>query len=660
VSLAVHQRKSRAAASAGRIASGGLQIGAANSAFEAQADHIAGEVMVPRKPGWSLARIQTLASKTPARSNIEDESDVPAVVGEVLSSPGHCLDNSTRSFFQQRFGHDFSKVRVHTDSRAAASAAAVDALAFTNSNHIVFAAGQYNPATPWGSSLLAHELTHVLQQEATASPILQRQPTNSPGAQPQTPRRDFVFIMGEDRKGDPNQFYTAALAYYKAHLPKATFVTSIRNLSDLLDFLLANTKGPVGNVYIVSHANEDGTLSFGLDQPNQNKRTGVIELRKALHPQGGGKSSLPDVSSRIDAQTRIHIKGCDIGRTQQMVELIDEAFGGAGTVTAPTHEQRFAFDPDIAAAEAKRVEKEKIDQFTSTLPPIPPMPPAVDKSLKGAALKKAQKERADAIAARNKMIRERPGLISAERKRIQPEVKQAAELAGNVESFSGPMFQRPGTTLFTETELAPQVAKLYSHLSAKQQADIVKRLVALDKRGAEASIIGQQGQRVQQQKFSFPFADPRDADEANRVFRPVFRSNHFRAKTLVSVQEKGSQRIFTLEGRLSPPGEKARDDTVTIPADKPPADADLIAKAKAKVTNPERYQWRVETTHNKDGTSVKSAIGERAIAYLHHGSLDVAPHHPFDRPESDPSFFATSTFAPPPASSKGAPSKGKP
>ena len=170
--------------------------------------------------------------------------------------------------------------------------------------------------------------------------------------------------MGEDRADNPNKFYTAALGYYKAHLPNATFVTSIRNLSDLLDSLLANTKGPIGNLYIVSHANEDGTLSFGLDQPTQDKRMGVIELRNALHPKGGGKSALADVSSRIDAQTRIHIKGCDIGRTQQMVELIDEAFGGAGTVTAPTHEQRFAFDPDIAAAEAQSVETAKIAEFT--------------------------------------------------------------------------------------------------------------------------------------------------------------------------------------------------------------------------------------------------------------------------------------------------------
>jgi Domain of unknown function (DUF4157) len=665
MSLALRTRRSESAGpSTASVSSmtavSGLKIGQPDSAFEHEADRVADEIMATSTPRlhWSLSKITTLQSKSvTSRSAIEHNSEVPSIVGEVLRSPGHPLDRSTSAFMEQRFGHDFSKVKVHNDSHATASAAAVNALAFTNGNHIVFAVGQYAPSTSWGRSLLAHELTHVLQQDATEHSILQRQPAQanqsapSPGAQPSppAPRQDFVFIMGEDRAGNPNKFYTAALGYYKAHLPNATFVTSIRNLSDLLDHLLANTKGPIGNLYIVSHANEDGTLSFGLDKPNEDKRMGVIELRDALHPKSGGKSALADVSSRIDTQTRIHIKGCDIGRTQQMVELIDEAFGGAGTVTAPTHEQRFAFAPDIAAGEAQRVETAKIAEFTSNLPPIPPLPPEIDKSLKGDPLKQAQKQRADEVAARNQMIAERPNLIKAERKRIKPEVQEAAELAGNVESFSGPMFQRPGTTLFNKDELAPQVAKLYSHLSEKQQGDMVKRLLVSDRRGAEASILGQQGQRVQIQKFSFPFADPHDAAEANRAFAAGFASEHFTAKNLVSVAEKGSQRIFTLEGRSAPPGQKAHDDTITVPADSPLTDDDLIAKAKAKVTNPERYTWRVEVTHSSNGTSTKSAIGERAIAYLHHGSLDPAPHQPFDRPESDPNFFATSTFAPPPA-----------
>jgi hypothetical protein len=71
---------------------------------------------------------------------------------------------------ESRFGHDFSQVRVHTDARAGASAKAVNALAYTVGRDIVFAAGQYAPGTVSGKKLLAHELTHVLQQSTSAAP----------------------------------------------------------------------------------------------------------------------------------------------------------------------------------------------------------------------------------------------------------------------------------------------------------------------------------------------------------------------------------------------------------------------------------------------------------------------------------------------------------
>jgi hypothetical protein len=86
------------------------------------------------------------------------------LVHEVLNSPGHPLDAGARSFLEPRFGRDFGDVRVHTDARAAASARAVNALAYTVGQHVVFGAGQYQPAAEDGRKLLAHELAHVTQQ----------------------------------------------------------------------------------------------------------------------------------------------------------------------------------------------------------------------------------------------------------------------------------------------------------------------------------------------------------------------------------------------------------------------------------------------------------------------------------------------------------------
>jgi outer membrane protein OmpA-like peptidoglycan-associated protein len=91
-------------------------------------------------------------------------ASVPPSVDEVLRSAGRSLDPATRAFMEPRFGHAFSHVRVHTDAKAAESAGAVNALAYTVGPDIVFGTGQYAPRTNQGRSLLAHELVHVIQQ----------------------------------------------------------------------------------------------------------------------------------------------------------------------------------------------------------------------------------------------------------------------------------------------------------------------------------------------------------------------------------------------------------------------------------------------------------------------------------------------------------------
>ena len=92
----------------------------------------------------------------------------PPLVHDVLRSPGQPLDRATRAYLEPRSGHDFSRVRIHTDARAAASAQAVNALAYTVGRDVVFGAGQYAPATAQGRRLLAHELAHVAQQGGAA------------------------------------------------------------------------------------------------------------------------------------------------------------------------------------------------------------------------------------------------------------------------------------------------------------------------------------------------------------------------------------------------------------------------------------------------------------------------------------------------------------
>jgi hypothetical protein len=108
------------------------------------------------------ARLQTKG----VGSGALGQTAVPPIVHEVLRSPGRSLDPATRGFMESRFGHDFTRVRVHTGENAAASAKAVGALAYAYGSDVTFGAGQYSPHTSEGRRLLAHELAHIVQQQS--------------------------------------------------------------------------------------------------------------------------------------------------------------------------------------------------------------------------------------------------------------------------------------------------------------------------------------------------------------------------------------------------------------------------------------------------------------------------------------------------------------
>ena len=96
---------------------------------------------------------------------------LPGVVKDVLRSSGQQLDGPMRDAMQRRFGHDFSRVRVHADENAAVSAAAVRAKAYAAGDHIVFGANSYQPSSTEGRRLLVHELTHVVQRVGAATSL---------------------------------------------------------------------------------------------------------------------------------------------------------------------------------------------------------------------------------------------------------------------------------------------------------------------------------------------------------------------------------------------------------------------------------------------------------------------------------------------------------
>jgi Domain of unknown function (DUF4157) len=163
-----------------------LTVGTVDDPLEREADRLADRVMRSPDPRVAVtvappqvtrkcdacAEEDKKLQRKPAGSRTAAEA--PGVVDEVLRSPGQSLDQEARAFFEPRFGHDFSRIRVHTDAAAAQSAAALGAAAYTVGSHVAFAAGRYSPATDPGRRLLAHELVHTIQQRAGAG-LLRRQ-----------------------------------------------------------------------------------------------------------------------------------------------------------------------------------------------------------------------------------------------------------------------------------------------------------------------------------------------------------------------------------------------------------------------------------------------------------------------------------------------------
>jgi hypothetical protein len=142
-----------------------LTIGASNDPLEQEADRIADQVLAaPANTTISttLPRIQRFTEQATNQAEV-----APASVDRVLSSSGSPLEPGLQQDMSQRFGHDFSRVRVHTGVEADRSAQDVNANAYTVGHNIVFGAGLFTPETNNGRRLLAHELTHVVQQSGS-------------------------------------------------------------------------------------------------------------------------------------------------------------------------------------------------------------------------------------------------------------------------------------------------------------------------------------------------------------------------------------------------------------------------------------------------------------------------------------------------------------
>ncbi|MDP9075941.1 MAG: DUF4157 domain-containing protein, partial [Bacteroidota bacterium] len=203
-----------------------------------------------------------------------------------LSSGGEPMSAASRGFFEPRFGRDFSGIKIHTDTVAAKSAQSINALAYTTGNNIVFNSGQYAPESDTGKKLMAHELTHVIQQDNNIQPkLIQRQVA---GVDPTTSSSCRIhFVQGRTEFTDAHEF-ADCMARIRTYL----------------------AGGADRHVTLHGFASVEGTDQFNMDLSRRRGET-VLSLLRSAHIDTSRISVTPhgedSTFTRLDDNRRVEV-----------------------------------------------------------------------------------------------------------------------------------------------------------------------------------------------------------------------------------------------------------------------------------------------------------------------------------------------------------------
>jgi len=309
---------------------GKLTVSSPGSVYEQEADRVSEQVMSMPEPqlqrvcdcGGSCAECQThqhgydhrRSQMMQLEANGLGQAPAPPIVHEILRSPGQPLDRTTRAFMEPRFGHDFSNVRVHSGPTAERSAWEVNARAYTVGRNIVFGSGQLAPMSRDGQRLLAHELTHVIQQRAGHAHGVQRD-KKDPKADPQcgktpepTPKGTIVPKKGK---------YKDQRITYQHKSGKHTKVAGC-SVSELVHATTIDPAKLEGELSKFVQACKDGQTAYG-SQLGKEGRSAYEELMlKALETGDPNDRFLTSAEKKIGL--RIGRKGCEASETYEVMD----------------------------------------------------------------------------------------------------------------------------------------------------------------------------------------------------------------------------------------------------------------------------------------------------------------------------------------------------
>jgi len=289
-----------------------LTIGRLGDQFEQEADRLAwmvtsGEGGFPVS-NLSSAQVQRLG----AGSQVSEASAQPQI-DSVLSKSGQPLDLATQTFMERRFGHDFSQVRVHTDGQAAASARAVNALAYTVGSHVVFESGQYAPHTPGGQHLLAHELTHVLQQGQGTSRVQRYGMDNAP-------------------YGDPDR--DMRLRHLRSSGPRAIEVTAIDDVDttgwlesffSIGEVNFTDLNSMVANILTALGTSQMRRLNIQIHGSPSDVAVGSTVINTGNFATY--QATLARLSGHFTSGGFVHLRACEVGQNLPLMRLFAATFG---------------------------------------------------------------------------------------------------------------------------------------------------------------------------------------------------------------------------------------------------------------------------------------------------------------------------------------------
>jgi hypothetical protein len=316
-----------------------LAVGAVNDPLEHEADDMAGKVMrMPQSPfgghksspcscgGYDDEHVQLKSLNSPSSPFAQSKGDGAGTTSNAVSNGikstmggGRLMDGKTKSFMESRFGEDFSNVKIHTGDEPAQLNRALNAKAFTINKNIYFNSGQYQPETDSGKYLLAHELTHVVQQNNSIRPKLIQRHGHHPHHPISKPEARGCCYTGKEKTDREIHFnlslralriYTGSVAHHTAVEFYNLIIGPATRAKVRCRMYSVEDKQPHSGKGLINFVSYDGNFGF---HSNFWRKKGGISRIPGEQSHGCGRLDDADASSVYSGDSDSFYRSVNIG-----------------------------------------------------------------------------------------------------------------------------------------------------------------------------------------------------------------------------------------------------------------------------------------------------------------------------------------------------------